>query len=206
LPFVGWGAGFVDYDNDGWLDLFVANGHVYPQVDRAGVTPTYRQRKLLYRNRRDGTFAEIGQDGGPAIAAAGISRGVAFGDLDNDGDLDVVIADLDGAPTLLRNEVGARNNFLVVELVGTKSNRSGLGARVTAGSGDLVQIEERRSGGSYISQNDTRLHFGLDQRSSVASVQVRWPGGAKQQLTNVPANSFITVTEGESGWRVVRRK
>ncbi len=206
LPYVGWGTGFFDYDNDGWLDLLVANGHVYPQVDRAGSQTTYRQRKLLYRNRRDGTFSESGQNSGSALSAPGANRGAAFGDLDNDGDLDVVISDLDGAPTLLRNDGGNRHNFLVIDLVGTKSNRRALGARVTVTSGDLVQTDERRSGGSYLSQNDARLHFGLEKRTSVAAVRVRWPGGVTQELTNVPANAFITITEGEPAWRVVLQK
>jgi hypothetical protein len=207
LPLVGWGAGFFDYDNDGWLDLLVANGHVYPQVDRtASQTTTYRQRKLLYRNRRDGTFSEDGQDSGSALSASGASRGAAFGDLDNDGDVDVVITDLDGAPTILRNDGGNRNNFLVIDLVGTKSNRSALGARVKVTSGDFVQTDETRSGGSYISQNDTRLHFGLERRTNVTAVQVRWPNGARQDFTKVPANAFITVTEGEPVWRFVLQK
>jgi hypothetical protein len=196
LPYVGWGAGFFDYDNDGWLDLLVVNGHVYPQVDRAGLSTAYRQPKLLYRNRRDGTFSEIGQDAGPAMTAADVGRGAAFGDLDNDGDVDVVINNLDGGPTLLRNDGGSQNGFVVIDLVGRRSNRSAFGARVKVTSGDLVQIGERRSGGSYISQNDMRLHFGLEKRTKVDSLEVRWPGGATQTFTGPPVNAFVSLTEG----------
>jgi hypothetical protein len=169
VPYVGWGAGFFDYDNDGWLDLLVVNGHVYPQVDRAGLSTAYRQPKLLYRNRRDGTFSEVGQEAGPALAVPDTSRGAAFGDLDNDGDIDVVINNLDGAPVLLRNDGGNANSFITIDLSGKRSNRSAFGARVKVTSGDLVQIAGRRSGGSYISQNDTRLHFGLENRTKVDS-------------------------------------
>ena len=207
LPFVGWGAGFFDYDNDGWLDLLVANGHVYPQVDRIPGRATYRQRTLLYRNRRDGTFAEIGQDAGPALSAVRAGRGAAFGDLDNDGDVDVVIGDLDGAPALLRNDVGNRQNFLAIDLAGTTSNHTGLGARVTVTSADdLRQTEERRSGGSYLSQSDTRLHVGLEKRTIVPAIRVRWPSGVTQEFSNVPANAFISITEGEPAWKVVRQR
>jgi hypothetical protein len=196
LPYVGWGTGFFDYDNDGWLDLLVVNGHVYPQVDRAGLATTYRQPKLLYRNRRDGTFAEAGQAAGPAIGAPDVGRGAAFGDLDNDGDVDVVINNLDGPPVLLRNDGGNANGFITIDLEGTRANRSAFGARVKVTSGDLVQIAERRSGGSYISHNDTRLHFGLEQRTKVDSLEVRWPGGATQTFAGPPVNAFLRVTEG----------
>jgi hypothetical protein len=197
LPFVGWGVKFFDYDNDGWLDLMVVNGHVYPQLEKAGLETTYRQRKLVYRNDRDGTFSEIGQDLGPALTAPAVSRGAAFGDLDNDGDIDVVINNLDGPLTVLRNDGGNKNNFLVIDLVGRKNNRSAFGARVKVVAGDLTQTDERRSGGSYLSQNDTRLHFGLEKRQKVDTVEVRWPGGAVDTLTAVEANRFITITEGE---------
>jgi hypothetical protein len=206
LPYVGWGAGFFDYDNDGWLDLLVVNGHVYPQVERAGLSTAYRQPKLLYRNMGNGTFAEIGREAGPAITAPDASRGAAFGDLDNDGDIDVVINNLDGSPVLLRNDRGSQNNFITIDLVGRRSNRSAFGARVKVAAGGLVQTAERRSGGSYISQNDTRLHFGLAKTTSVDSLEVRWPGGTAQTFTGPPVNTFISITEGEPGWRAVRTK
>jgi len=206
VPHVGWGAGFFDYDNDGWLDLLVVNGHVYPQLERAALGTAYRQPNLLYRNNRDGTFADVSRDAGPAVTAPDVGRGAAFGDLDNDGDIDVVINNLDGGPRLLRNDGGNANRFITIDLAGRRSNRSAFGARVKVTSGDLVQIAERRSGGSYISQNDTRLHFGLEKRTKVDSLEVRWPGGATQTFTDLPVNTFIRVTEAESAWQVVRTK
>ena len=197
LPFVGWGVKFFDYDNDGWLDLMVVNGHVYPQLEKAGLELTYRQRKLVYRNDRNGTFTEVATDLGSALTAPAVSRGAAFGDLDNDGDIDVVINNLDGPLTVLRNDGGNANNFLMIDLVGRKSNRSAFGARVKVTAGDLVQVDERRSGGSYLSQNDVRLHFGLEKRQKVDRVEVRWPDGAIETLTGVEANRFIIITEGE---------
>ena len=196
-PYVGWGCGFFDYDNDGWLDLFAVNGHIYPQLATAKLKIAYAQPKLLYHNNRNGTFAEIGAEAGPAMNEPSVSRGAAFGDLDNDGDLDVVINNIDGAPTILRNDGGNRNNFLVLELIGGKSNRDAYGARVKVVAGDLVQINEKRSGGSYLSQNDTRLHFGLEQRAKVDAVEVRWPSGVTQKFTNLSANSFIRIKEGD---------
>jgi hypothetical protein len=204
LPYVGWGCGFFDYDNDGWLDLMVVNGHVYPQLATAKLKIAYAQRKLFYRNNRNGTFAEIAAEAGPAMGEPSVSRGAAFGDLDNDGDVDVVINNLDGAPNVLRNDGGNRNNFVVINLIGLiggKSNRSAFGARVKLTAGDLVQVAERRSSGSYISQNDTRLHFGLEKRTKIDAVEIRWPNGAVEKLTNVPINSFINIKEGENQYR-----
>jgi hypothetical protein len=179
------------------------NGHVYPQVERAGLTTAYRQRKLLYRNNRNGRFVETSSAAGPVMMRPGVGRGSAAGDLDNDGDLDVVINNLDGAPTVLRNDGGNRGNFLVVDLEGRKSNRSAIGAVVTVRAGDLVQQAERRSGGSYLSHNDMRLHFGLEARPEIDSVDVRWPNGAVQHFSGVRPNSFIRIVEGEPAPEVV---
>lgn len=196
LPFVGWGTHFLDYDNDGWLDLLVVNGHVYPQVERAALPARYRQRKLLYRNNRNGTFAEIAASAGQALMEPAVSRGSAAGDLDNDGDLDIVVNNLDGAPTVLRNDGGNRQNFLSVDLVGRTSNRSAIGALVTVTAGDLVQRAERRSGASYLSQDDARLHFGLGARTALDFVDVRWPSGTVQRFSGVRANTFVRIVEG----------
>ncbi len=201
LPYVGWGCGFFDYDNDGWLDLLVVNGHVYPQLAAAKLKIAYAQRKLFYRNNRSGGFVEIAAQAGPAMDAPSVGRGAAFGDLDNDGDVDVVINNLDGAPALLRNDGGSRNHFLVIDLVGAKSNRSACGARVRVTAGDLVQVAERRSGGSYLSQNDARLHFGLEQRTKVDAVEVRWPSGRIETFSNLPVDSFLRIREGEGRYQ-----
>jgi enediyne biosynthesis protein E4 len=198
LPYVGWGTGFFDYDNDGWLDLMVVNGHVYPQVDKAGGESTYRERKLLYHNERDGTFAEAAAAAGPALNNPAVSRGAAFGDIDNDGDIDVVVNNLDGPATVLRNDGGNQNNYLTIDLVGRTGNRSALGARVKVIAGDLVQMEERRGGGSYLSQNDTRLHFGLGKRPGADRIEVRWPNGTMQVLGPVPSNRLMTIAEGDA--------
>jgi hypothetical protein len=206
LPFVGWGCGFIDYDNDGWLDLMVVNSHVYPQLAAARLKIAYPQRKLLYRNNHSGTFTEITAEAGSAMNQPSVSRGAAFGDLDNDGDVDAVINNLDGAPEVLRNDGGNKNNFVVVNLLGSKSNRSAFGARVKVIAGDLVQIAERRSSGSYISQNDARLHFGLERRTKVDAIEVRWPNGGVERLTNIPANTFISIREGEESWKEEKKR
>ncbi len=196
FPFVCWGVKFFDYDNDGWLDLFVTAGHVYPQMENSRLGTTYLQRKLFYKNNRDGTFAEIASELGAPLMVPAPARGAVFGDIDNDGDVDILVNNLDGRCLVLRNDGGNANNFLSIQLKGTSGNRNAYGARVKVISGDLVQRDERRSGGGYISQHDNRLHFGLEKRAKVDSVEVRWPNGKLETYTGIPANSFVTLTEG----------
>ena len=206
VPLVGWGTHFFDYDNDGWLDLLVVNGHVYPQVERAGAASSYAQPKLLFRNNHNGTFADVTATSGAALTAPSVSRGSAAFDFDNDGDLDVAINNLDGAATVLRNDGGNRQNFLVVDLEGRTSNRSAVGAIVTVRAGALEQHGERRSGDSYLSHSDPRLHFGLGTPTTAASIEVRWPSGHVQRFPDVAANSFVKIVEGSSDLQVVRRQ
>jgi hypothetical protein len=191
LPYVGWGTKFFDYDNDGWPDLFVANGHVYPQ------RRPYRQREFLHHNNQDGTFSEVAGQMGSALMEERVGRGVAFGDIDNDGDVDVVVNDLDGSPQVLRNDGGNINNSVLIKTVGVKSNRDGIGARIKVVSGNLTQLDEVRSGGSYLSQSDLRVHFGLERRTKIDLVEVRWPSGVIDKITNLNANRILTIKEGK---------
>jgi hypothetical protein len=197
LPYVGWGTAFFDYDNDGWLDLIAVNGHVYPQLDKAqlGASAGYRQRRLLYHNRGDGTFDEVAARYGPVLTEERVSRGLAVGDLDDDGRLDVVINDLDGAPLVLHNEIANPGHWLIVRLRGKGLNTNALGAVVTARSGGAVQQRLVQSGTSYISQDDMRQHFGLGAQKQVDSLEVRWPDGTLTTLQNVPANQVLEVRQ-----------
>ncbi|MBA3438341.1 MAG: CRTAC1 family protein [Pyrinomonadaceae bacterium] len=199
LPYVGWGTKLFDYDNDGWLDLLVVNGHVYPQIEGAFPGGTYRQRKLLYRNLRDGTFAEIASSTGAALMEDRASRGAAFGDYDEDGDTDVVVNELDGPPSLLRNDGGAKaGHWIKLRLIGTKSNRNAVGAKVSLTAGRLTQVDEVRSGDSYISHSDRRLHFGLGTATTVETVTIRWPSGAVEKLAKLPVDRVVTIIEGKN--------
>jgi hypothetical protein len=196
--FLGWGAGFFDFDNDGWADILTCNGHVYPEVGQSDDEQGYKQRKVLYQNLKNGRFADVSLDGGPGITAAASARGCAFGDFDNDGDVDVLINCVNDVPQLLRCDSPVKKNWLKVKTIGTKSNRSGIGARIRCVSSDgMSQVDEVRSGGSYISQNDLRVHFGLGA-SEVADLEVRWPSGHVDRISGVKANQVIVVKEGGS--------
>jgi hypothetical protein len=198
FPFVCWGVKFFDYDNDGWLDLFITAGHVYPQMENARLGTTYRQRKLFFKNNRNGTFSEIAAQVGTSLMVPAAARSAVYGDIDNDGDVDIMVNNLDGPCLVLRNDGVNQNNFINLRLVGTEGNRDAYGTRVKVISGDLVQVDECRSGGSYISQNDKRLHFGLEKRNKVDKIEIRWPRGKAQTFADLPANSFVTLTEGNA--------
>jgi hypothetical protein len=198
LRYLGWGGGFFDYDNDGWPDIFIANGHVYPELEnqRHPESP-YRQRNLLYHNLRDGRFEDVTSIAGPGLALLRSGRGVAFGDLNNDGKIDIVINNQNDPPTVLRNESANANHWISVRTVGMKSNRDGIGARVTVTAGERRQIQEVTSGGSYLSQSDLRVHFGLGNASQIDSLEVRWPSGAVDKLQNTPSDRLLTIEEGK---------
>jgi enediyne biosynthesis protein E4 len=196
-PYVGWGDAFFDLDNDGWLDLILTNGHVYPQVDLKDIGTKFHEPKLLFLNHHDGTFTDISKLAGPAIQIPQVSRGLAVGDLFNDGHLELVIENLEGQPMILRTQAGAGNHWISIALEGAKSNRLALNARLRATAGDLVQQEEVFSGGSYLSQNDLRIHFGLAKHDKVDKLEIFWPSGKVETLTNLAADHLYTVKEGE---------
>jgi hypothetical protein len=197
LAYLGWGAGFVDLDNDGWLDLLVANGHIYPEIDLFPLGSTYQQPLLLYRSAGGGKFAEVGAQMGEAVAAPRAGRGIAFADYDNDGDVDFLVVNMDGRPSLFRNDGGHRSRWLTLHLRGSKSNRDAIGARVIVTAAGATQTAEVRSGGSYLSTNDQRLHFGLGKAMRADRIEVRWPSGLVQRFENVPAGAFLLLVEGK---------
>jgi hypothetical protein len=193
--YLGFGVGFLDFDNDGWKDLFLANGHVYSQIASRKLHLSYKEPKVLYRNLRNGRFEDVSLKVGPAIRTENLGRGCAFGDFDNDGDVDVVVNNLDGPPTLLRNDGGNKNNWVMIKCVGTRSNRSAIGTRVKVTIGEHIQIDEVMSGSSYYSQNDFRLHFGLGSSTEVDSIDVAWPSGLKESFRSLPVNQLFVVQE-----------
>jgi hypothetical protein len=198
LPWVKWGTAFVDLDNDGWLDLIGVNGQVYPQVDTLPSSSRYRQPKNLFMNERNGKFCDAASQAGVAPQEPRVSRGVAVADFDNDGQMDVIVEDLDGPPMLLHNSGAPGNHWVSFELAGTKSNRLAIGAKLKVVAGGMTQTEEVRSGGGYLSQHDLRIHFGLGSATKIDSVEIRWPSGKTETLTDLPADKFYAVLEGSS--------
>src|ERR1700682_4869790 len=195
-PYVGWGTAFFDMDNDTWLDLFVANGHVYPQIDTLETGPRYREPILLHRNNRDGTFDEVSKESGLAALPLHSRRGAAFGDVFNGGNIDVLLLNVGEPPSLLKNMNADGYHRVLFKLIGTRSNRAAIGARVTIRAGGVKQFSEVRGGASYLSQNDLRLHFGLGAAKKMESVEIRWPNGKVETLENVAADAIYTIVEG----------
>ena len=193
---LGWGVAFVDLDLDGWLDLFLVNGHVYPEVDQLKTEMGYRQRKVVYRNLGNGRFEDVTEVLGAPVTTPKAGRGAAFADIDNDGDVDIIVNNVNDTPDLFRTKAPSSRNWLIVKLVGKQSNRSAIGARVRAVAGDRMQVQEVRGGGSYYSQNDLRVHFGLGDATRVDRVEVRWPTGMEESWTDVPVNRILTLEEG----------
>jgi hypothetical protein len=192
---LGWGVGFLDLEGDGWLDLLLVNGHVYPEVERVKTEAGYRQRKVVYRNERNGRFADVTLQLGAPLTDLRASRGAAFADFDNDGDVDVVINNVHDVPELYRLDRAAKPRWIGVALVGTASNRSAIGARVTVTAADGKQVQEVRGGGSYYSQNDLRLYFGLGSQDRIESVEVRWPNGAVESFRDLALDRLHTLKE-----------
>ena len=194
-PDVCWGTGFFDMANTGWLDLLIACGHVYPQIDSLENGPHYRQPLFLQRNNRDGTFDEVSKEAGLTDLPLKSRRGAAFGDIFNTGNIDVVLLNVGEPPTLLLNQNATPNHRALFKVIGTKSNRAAIGARITVLASGVRQVGEVRAGGSYLSQNDLRIHFGLGRSTKIDSVEIRWPSGRLETLKNLPADTIYTIVE-----------
>ncbi|MDQ1471384.1 MAG: enediyne biosynthesis protein [Bryobacterales bacterium] len=192
--FVGWGCGFFDFDNDGWPDLLLVNGHAFPEVDKLNIDIHYRERAILYRNEK-GHFVDVSESSGTGIVEKHSSRGAAFGDYDNDGAIEVLVNNQGEAPSLLRQAASTGNHWITLKLEGVQANRSAIGARVRVTAGSLIQTGEVRSGGSYLSQNDLRLHFGLGGAVKVDKVEITWPGGKQQLETDLKSDRVTNIRE-----------
>ena len=193
--YVGWGTGFFDFDNDGWKDLLLVNGHVFPEVETLHVDIHYQDRAILYRNLGGGKFRDISEHSGPALLEKHSSRGAAFADIDNDGAIEVAVNNQNETPSLLKQTTTPAGHWILLKLLGTHSNRSAIGTRVKITAGDQTQTEEVRSGGSYLSQNDLRLHFGLGEAKRIDTIQIYWPAGKHQNMKNQPVDRVLTIKE-----------
>jgi hypothetical protein len=194
--YLGWGTAFLDFDNDGWPDLLLVNGHVYPEVDGMKLGIDYQEPKLLYHNRSNGTFADVSQSSGPAIIVPTAARGLAVGDLWNDGRLSAVIVNRNAPPSLLVNQKKYSSHWIEIKAVGTRSNRSAIGARVSVKTDSRQQTGEVQSGSSYISNSDMRVHFGLGSTNRIQYIAVRWPSGLLEHFPGIPLDHIVTVKEG----------
>jgi len=203
---LGWGVLFLDYDNDGWSDILIVNGHLSAEVDLPGVDSQYRQPKLLYRNLHDGRFQDVSRVSGPGLMALHSSRGAAVADIRNDGRLAVVVNEMNEPPSLLTLQSSLPGHWIGIQLKGTKSNRSAIGARVEVEAGNLKQTDEVRSGGSYLSQSDQRLHFGLGPNRKIDRLIIHWPSGVVDSLKDIPANQQVVVEEGTSTWAAAKEE
>jgi len=203
--YLGWGTMFLDFDNDGWPDLLLVNGHVYPEVDKFKLGSDYQEPRILYHNNGKGIFEDVSNVAGPAITHKASGRGLAIGDLWNNGKLSAVITNMGEAPSLLVNQMSYPNHWVAIKTIGTKSNRDGIGARVTVKAGGRTFVNEVRSGSSYSSSNDMRVHFGLGTATKIDSVEVRWPSGLVEAF-DAKADAINTVKEGAGKAVSVARK
>ncbi|MBV9181575.1 MAG: CRTAC1 family protein [Acidobacteria bacterium] len=198
--FLGWGTLFVDVDNDGWPDLFMANGHVYPEVDGKGLNSTFREPRLLYWNQHNGKFRDLSLEAGPGITTPRNGHGVAAADIDNDGTLEILVNNSHDQASLLKN-LGEHGNWILLHLIGAKSNRNAIGAQVKLRVAGHLQVQEVRSGGGYVSQSDFRLHFGLGRATRADSIDIRWPSGTLQHFANLQGNRIVTIQENAESAR-----
>jgi enediyne biosynthesis protein E4 len=203
--YLGWGTMFFDFDNDGWPDLLLVNGHVYPEVDSQHLGSSYKEPRILYHNNGDGTFTDISASAGAGITTAASSRGLAIGDLWNDGRMSAVISNMNAAPSLLVNQVRSPNHWIAIRTIGTKSNRDGIGARILIRVGDRTLVDEVRSGSSYDSNNDMKPHFGLKSATKIDWIEIHWPSGLTERFTGLPVDAIHTLREG-SGAAVLPEK